>query len=101
MWLLRTRFGQEAIQFVLRKGDADLTQVLTDQPGILSLAAYNVSCRLLQLVLFRIKPIAEYISQLTAPRGTHFHRGQEWELFLRRKQLSHRSGIHPIMIGDR
>ena len=100
MGLLRTRFGQEGIQLVLRKGYADLAQVLTDLPGVLSLAARNILCQVLLLILFRIKPIAEHIGQFTAPRGTHFHRSQYWELFLRRKLLQHCSGIHTIMIGD-
>ena len=43
MGLLRTRFGQEAIQFVqIRKGDADLAQVLTDLAGVLPLAMRNI-----------------------------------------------------------
>src|SRR6266700_2728612 len=71
MGLLRTRFDQEGIQFVLiGKGDADLAQVLADLPGVLLLAARNILCQLLQLVLFRIKAIAEHIGRLTSPRGT-------------------------------
>src|SRR5215469_3621127 len=100
MGLLRTRFCQESIQFVSRKGDAALPEVLTDFPGVFSLAACNSLCQVLQLILFWIKPIAEHIRQFISPRGTHFHCSQEWEPFFHCELLQLYSSIHTIMVGD-
>ena len=102
MWLLRTRFCQESIQFVrIWKGDTDLAEVLTDLPGVLSLTVGNSLCQILQRILFWIKPITKHISWLVSPRRTHFHGSQQWKLFLRRKLLQFRSRVYTIMIGDR
>jgi hypothetical protein len=80
--------------------DTDLAEVLTDLPGVLSLTVGNNLCQILQRILFRIKPVAEYIGQFASPRGTHFYGSQEWKLFLRRKMLQRCSCIYTIMIGN-
>jgi hypothetical protein len=83
-----------------RKGYLFPDEVLIDFPGVLSLATCNILCEGMQCILCWIKPIAEHISQLTFPGGTHFYGCEHWELFFRRKLLQFCDCIHTIMIGD-
>src|SRR5579883_159404 len=101
MGLLRARCRQHSFQFArVGEGYSGLAQVLADLHGVLSLAARNILRQFLQLVFLWIKPVAEYIRRLAPPRGTHFHRSQQWKLLLRRESLKQRGSIHTVMIGD-